>query len=182
MIEVYLGGRYIREGAGGRLLYSMKANSTRCLAHLLPPLRLVIFPLLCAALAKLVFPPAGSPSEDFLDDLSALYRWLEAHAAFTGFLFRGIEKAGSALVNISWGRRLINWLNPRKHPWHFVILAGLGMGLVLALAEAGAEGLPQARLILLVFGVFLGVEGAGVLLGYALFRRFLGIFRAGETL
>ena len=56
-------------------------------------------------------------------------------------------------------------------------MLALGMGIFFIAAETAGEGLPQSRLILLVFGVFIGIESAGVLLGYALFRRFLGIFR-----
>ncbi len=142
---------------------------------------MVFLLVLCSALAKLVFPTIAEQTEDFLDDLFALYQWIKARARSAGFLFRLVEKAVSILTNISWARRMINWLNPRKHAWNVVFLAALAMGVALIFVEATGEGLPQARLILLVFGVFLGLEGTGVILGYALFRRFLRIFRAGET-
>jgi hypothetical protein len=140
-------------------------------------LGMALFLVLTSALARLVFPSAAAPSQDFLDDLWALYQWFKDHASFAASLFLRLEKAVSNLVNMSWGRALTSWLNPRKHPWSIAALLALGMGILLIAAEAIGEGLPQARLILLVFGVFIGVESAGVLLGYALFRRFLGIFR-----
>ena len=80
-------------------------------------------------------------------------------------------------VNIAWMRSLINWLNPRKHAWNFVILVALGMGVAFLTAEAIGEGAPAQNVIPLILAVYIGIEGAGVLLGYVLFRRFLGIFR-----
>jgi len=136
---------------------------------------MVILFVLCSAIVKLVFPPAGGPYEDIFDDLFSLYQWIKAHARFPGFLFRGMEK----FVNIAWMRSLINWLNPRKHAWNFVILVALGMGTAFLIAEAIEEGAPARNVIPLILAVYIGIEGAGVLLGYVLFRRFLGIFRFG---
>jgi hypothetical protein len=141
---------------------------------------MVLLFVVSSAIVKLVFPPDGrltstdAPYEDLFDDLMALYPWLQAHARFAGFLFDGIEKASK----ISWVRSLINWLNPRKHTWNAVILAALGLGIALVMAEAIGEGAPNQNVILLVLAVFIGIEGAGVLLGYVLFRQFLGITRS----
>jgi hypothetical protein len=140
-------------------------------------LGMALFLVLTAALARLVFPSIAAPSQDFLDDLWALYQWLKEHASFAASIFLRLEKAVSYLLDMSWARAITSWLNPRKHSWNIVILLALAMGIFLIVAETTGEGLPQARLILLVFGVFIGIESAGVLLGYALFRRFLGIFR-----
>jgi hypothetical protein len=109
-----------------------------------------------------------------LDDLLALYHWLKTHANFAGFLFSGPEK----LANIFWIRALLNWLNPRKHVWNLVILVALGMGIALVMAEFLSEGAPQQSVMLIVLIVFIGIEGAGVLLGYVLFKQFLGLFRS----
>lgn len=128
-----------------------------------------------SVIVKLVFPPVGGQYEDFLDDLFALYQWLKAQANFAGFLFGGMEK----LVHISSTRALINWLDPRKHVWNSVILAALGMGIALVMVEAIGEGAPNHSVMLMVLTVFIGIEGAGVLLGYVLFKQFLGIFRSG---
>ena len=56
-------------------------------------------------------------------------------------------------------------------------MAALGMGLLLLLSEALGEGPPDQTRILLVTGVFVGIEGSGVLLGYALFECYLSLFR-----
>lgn len=68
------------------------------------------------------------------------------------------------------------WL--RAHPWRCVVWSAVIGGLALALLEALGEGLPaSARRALLVLGVFTGIEGLGIVLGFALFRRQLGLLR-----
>ncbi len=134
---------------------------------------LILFSL-AAASVELLFPPGVAPSQDLLDDLSALYQWAKAHSGPAGFVFHWIEKA----VAISLLRRAIGWLNPRQHAWNFVVLAAVGLGLAFLLIEILSEGAPNRSLIMLVAAVFIGIEGAGVLLGYALFKQYLGIFRS----
>jgi hypothetical protein len=52
------------------------------------------------------------------------------------------------------------------------------MGGSLMLTEALNEGIStNTNIVMLVLAVFLGIEGAGVILGYLLFAEFLGIFR-----
>ncbi len=127
-----------------------------------------------SVLARQVFPPPIRLDEDFLDDLMALYIWAKAHAGFAGPFFCRIEEHITAN---SGACVLLNWLNPRKHVWNAILLAALGMGLALLLTEALGEGLPQRNLFLTVLAVFVGIEGTGVLLGYALFKQYLGLFR-----
>ena len=58
------------------------------------------------------------------------------------------------------------------------MLIALVMGGSLMLVEALSEGISKdAHVVLLVLGVFLGLEGTGIVLGYFLFAEFLGIFR-----
>ena len=53
----------------------------------------------------------------------------------------------------------------------------MGMGVALLMAEAIGEGMAsQASRFVPMALVFVGVEGAGVSLGYALLAGFLGIF------
>jgi hypothetical protein len=130
--------------------------------------------VLSSVTVKLIFPPTGGQYEDLLDDLFALYQWVKVHANFAGFLFGWIEK----LASIPWVHALANWLNPRKHPWSSVVLVALGMGVALVAAEAIGEGMPSRSVVLTVLTVFISIEGLGVLLGYFLFKRFLGIFRS----
>lgn len=134
-------------------------------------LGMVFLFVITSALVKLVFPPVGVQSEDYFDDLLALYAWLKVKVPFAGFLFRGIEK----IANTSWAHGIIQCLNPRKHSWNFVLLVALMAGSAFLLAEAIGEGAPNRGVILLVFSVLIGIEGAGVVLGYALFRKYLGI-------
>jgi hypothetical protein len=134
--------------------------------------------ILTASIVKSAFPPCGEQSEDFLDDLYALYEWVKAHANSAGSIFRSGERVSLALAKIAWISGCINWLNLRKHAWNLVILVGLGMGLALFAAEAAAEGAPKASAILMVVSVYTGIETSGVLLGYALFKQYLWIIKA----
>lgn len=123
------------------------------------------------AIMRLFFLAPEKPSEDLLDDLKAIYEWVKSRARFAGVLFRW----GEAIVCTNWFRVLARWLNPRNHPWNLLVLVALGMGILLLVFEMTAEGLPSLSVFLLVFGVYVGIEGTGVLLGYALFNRWLGI-------
>jgi hypothetical protein len=108
--------------------------------------------------------------EDVLDDIAAIYQAVKFR--------RGVISPSGSLAKISWLHRLFDWLNPRQHKWHLVILAALGMGVILLLAEAINEDLStNMNIALLVIAVFVGIEGLGVILGYFLFGEFLGIFR-----
>jgi hypothetical protein len=127
------------------------------------------------ALAAAIFPGAEVDYEDVFDDLAAMYDWLQKKLRFATGLFNWLEKI-TALPPV---RKIFGWLNPRRHRWKLVLLAAAGMGASLVLVEALAEGLsPNLGLVLMVFSVYIGIEGAGVALGYGLLGRSLGIFRA----
>jgi hypothetical protein len=150
--------------------------------------------LMVFALARLIYPAVAdhppaelqSPAtvqpafqetfEDALDDLAAIYQWLRLHAGPAGFVFVWLDK----IVSLSSIRAFLDWINPRKHAgkqaWYLAILIGLGMGILFFLAEAGGEGAPGRQAILAVIAVFTSMEGVGVLTGYLLLNRFLGIF------
>lgn len=127
------------------------------------------------AVATAIFPAAESNYEDIFADSSAIFQ-----AVFQRF--------GRAAGYLTWMgklaafpplRRLLGWLNPRRHRWNLVILAGVAMGLLLVLVEAVAEGMsPNLGRALLVVGVYVSLESAGVVLGYLLFGKYLGIYRA----
>jgi hypothetical protein len=127
------------------------------------------------ALATAIFPGAEAEYEDVFDDLAAMYDWLRKKLRFATGLFNWLNKiAGLPLL-----RKLFGLLSLRKHRWKLVLLAALGMGVSLVLMETLAEGLsPNLGRVLLVFVVYIGIEGVGVTLGYGLLGRFLGIFRA----
>lgn len=121
-------------------------------------------------------PSLETPREDFIDDLISMYRWFKAHTGHFSALLTTCEKTLSS----SFLHPIVNWLNPRKHPWNGILLFGMCMGVVLALAEAMNEGGLGPRFAVLV-AVFAGLEGAGVLLGYAFLAKPLGLFRYDST-
>ena len=135
---------------------------------------LVLF-LTVWAIATAIFPELDFTYEDFYDDLAAIYRRTKVRLArFTG-AFEGFEKVATSPPV----RRLVDWLNPRRHPWNLVILLALGMGILLAAAEAVGEGLPgNWRLARLVLSLFIIMEAAAVVTGYLLLGNYLGIYRA----
>ncbi|MGB8644840.1 MAG: hypothetical protein WCF84_06355, partial [Anaerolineae bacterium] len=117
---------------------------------------------------------SDSVSEDFLDDLASVYRWLQAHAGPLVLLFNILDRiTGLALI-----RRVVGWFNPRRHAWNLVILMGVLIGAALLLAEFLSEGGPNtAGRLVMVAAVFVGLESSAVLLGYALLAQPLGLFR-----
>ena len=116
--------------------------------------------------------------EDVIDDLIAVYRWLKAHVGPFVVLCILFEK----LLSWSFAYAVLRWLNPRQHTWNLVILLGIVMGVVLALAEAlGEGGLQQVGRFALVAAIFISLECAAVLLGYFLLAEPLGLFRHDST-
>jgi hypothetical protein len=135
---------------------------------------MVLLFVLVSAIVRLIFPPTGEVSEDFLDDLLALYQWLKIRAKFANFIYNFSKR----IVHHTWVRGVINWLNPRKHAWNAAILLGLMLGVGLLIVEAIAEGASDQSILMVVLSVYLSLECAGVLLGYVLFKQYLGIFRS----
>ncbi len=135
---------------------------------------MVLLLVLVAVWVKGVFRRPDEPSEDLLDDGLAILKCLwPGFARAMGSVLRS-ERADRG----SWGLRFTRWLNPRRHRFHLAVLFAIGMGIAVALAEVIGEGLPdELRRAAAVTAIFVGLEGAGVLLGYALFARFLGVFR-----
>jgi hypothetical protein len=122
------------------------------------------------ALATAIFPQTEMEFEDVFDDFASIYRGIKSRAKFISRLENFVKTNGL--------RTLFSWLNPRKHKWNFIILIVLAMGGSLMLMEALSEGLStNTNVVLLILAIFLGIEGAGILLGYFLFAEFLGIFR-----
>ena len=68
------------------------------------------------------------------------------------------------------------WL--REAPWRPAAIVAAAGGVALAASQAIGEGLPEGRgRASLVLGVFTGLEAAGILLGYLLFRSPLALIR-----
>lgn len=126
------------------------------------------------AIGIAISPFPGTFFEDIIDDAIAVYRWLKAHAGPFAVLCALLEKLlGWPLV-----RSALRWLNPRRHTWNLVLLLGLVMGALLAVAEAlGEGGFQQIGRFALVAAIFISLECAAVLLGYFLLAEPMGLFR-----
>lgn len=122
------------------------------------------------ALSTTIFLQNAMNYEDFIDDFGSIYRKIKAQIPFISRLEIGTK--------IHWLQRLFSWLNPRHHKWNLIVLIAFLLGGLLMFAEALNEGVStNANMILLILAIFIGMEGAGVVLGYILFRKFLGLFR-----
>ncbi len=129
------------------------------------------------ALGTAISPSLDPPFEDVIDDLVITYQWQKAHAEPSNPLL-ALDSILEKLLTFSLLRSILHWLNPRRHPWNIVILLGICMGIVLLLAEfSGEGGPPQLGRLVLVASIFIGVEFGGVLIGYALLAKPIGLFR-----
>jgi hypothetical protein len=118
---------------------------------------------------------SGAFVEDFIDDLIAAYRWLKAHIGPLVVFCSLFEK----ILNWSFVQAVLRWLNPRKYTWNLIILIGIIMGMVLALAETLGEGggPHQIGRFAMIVAIFISLECIAVLLGYVLLEKPLGLFR-----
>ncbi len=123
-----------------------------------------------------ITPSLETPGEDLIDDFAALYHWLKSHTGRFSAFFTTCEQ----ILGSSFLRPIVNWLNPRKHAWNVILLIGMFLGLALALAEAigeGGLGPHEANRFVAIAAIFVGLEGSGILIGYAFLAKPLGLFR-----
>ena len=135
-----------------------------------------LFSLVCV-LGTAIVPFLKAPFEDVIDDIVAAYRWEKAHAdpADPSLVIDGVLEK---LLTLSPVRVVFRWLNPRRYPWNIVLLIGIFMGIALLLSEKSEAGGPhQPGKLFIVAAVFIGAECGGVLLGYVLLAKPLGLFR-----
>jgi len=133
--------------------------------------------ILVWALGTAIAPDLDTPFEDVIDDLVAAYQWEKAHTDPSDPSL-ALDSMLEKLLTLSLVRSVVRWLNPGKHPWNIAILLGVCMGIALLLLEMSGEGgPPQLGKLAMVAAVFIGVECGGVLLGYALLAKPLGLFR-----
>ncbi len=135
--------------------------------------------LACGLALWVVFrrtPTAPSPSDltpaDAIDDLWSLVRIpvVRAGAIFPAAWVEWVMRFNSDRLFAR-----LPWVDPRQHPWRFAGTAGLLVGVLLALAGL-QEGLPPSLGIgLLVAGIFISVELAATLVGFAIFGGYLGL-------
>jgi hypothetical protein len=134
---------------------------------------LLFIPLWALGLALSLSP--GPSYQDVLDDLLSMYRYLKARSRRFGQVAILAERVPG------WPpiRDALQWLNPRRHRWNAVILAGIVLGIALVLGDMLGEGggPHQIGRLAFVIAVFVSLESFAVLLGYALLARPLGLFR-----
>lgn len=132
------------------------------------------------ALGTAIAPSLDTPFEDVIDDLVAAYQWEKAHTDPSD-PWLALESVLEKLLALSLVRSVLRWLNPRTHPWRIALLLGGFMGIALLLsAMSGEGGPPPLGKLAMVAAVFIGAEYGGVLLGYALLAKPLGLFRQGS--
>jgi hypothetical protein len=117
-------------------------------------------------------PPHDLTPADGIDDLWALVRVPVVHL-------------GAVLPHgfVEWVKRFcsdrlfarVPWLDPRIHPWRFAGLLGLLVGVGLAVAQLQEGFPPSLWLGLMVAGVFISVEAAATLVGFAILGGYLGL-------
>ncbi len=111
-------------------------------------------------LASAILPAGPVPSEDLLDDLQ-------------GLLSRPARRMSGASSRIA---AALDWL--RVHAGRSIAAVALFGGLTVAAVEFLGEALPgDARRAIAVFAILVAIEASGILLGYALFRRYLGLMK-----
>ena len=130
-----------------------------------------------AFLSKAMFPCPDVPERDLIDDLVGTYQNLKPRSGHPARIIASIEHSFGS----NRPRKIVALLNPREHAWNLLALIALLMGCLLALAEVFSEGLsPGLGLAVKVSIVYIVLESAGVFLGYALLKRFLGLIRSAE--
>lgn len=122
-------------------------------------------------LATAIFPAAESKHEDIFVDLSAIFQGVSQRFGRAG----GLPTWMGKLADFPPLHLLLDWHNPRRQRWNLVILTAVAMGLLLVQVEAVKEGMsPNLGRALLVVGIYVSLESAGVVLGTLLFGKYLG--------
>jgi hypothetical protein len=172
------------------ILITLLTDTVAIIFHPLPPSQwgdilhielLAMFGLafLCAIFLAVVFahlPETALPGKlttaDAIDDL-----WTLVQVPIT----RADRVLPSSLVDWVKGfnsDRLfarVRWMDPCLHSWRFTAILGLCAGAMLILAQL-QEGLPPNLFTgLLLAGIFISVELAATLLGFAIFGSYLGL-------
>ncbi len=127
-----------------------------------------------ALLSKAMFPCPDIPEKDLIDDLVGILQTLKPRSGYPARIIASIENGlpSSAL------RRMVDLFNPRKHEWNLLALIAILAGFSLALAEIFSDGTSRGvGQAVLTATVYIALESAGVFVGYALLRRFLGLVR-----
>jgi len=117
-------------------------------------------------------PPLDLTPADGLDDLWTLVRIpvMKARAILPASFIQWVQ-------NLTADQLLSRfpWTSPRSHPWRFACSLGALAGLGLSVAHL-QEGLPPSLSIgLLISAIFIGLEFAATIAGFALLGGYLGL-------
>jgi len=139
---------------------------------------ILILMILLAGLKPILGVQVDDNYKDVFDDLAAVWRgisdWLRKRATW---LVPILDRLEAFFVSRSI-HLMVSWLNPRRHPWRMGMIISMGLGLGLVITQTIGEGLPSDPYhLLLVSLVLFGGEAFGVMIGYLLFGKYLGIYR-----
>jgi hypothetical protein len=139
---------------------------------------ILILLILLAVLKPILGVEVDSNYEDIFNDLAAVWRgisdWLRQKATW---LMPIRDRLDAFIRNRSFVL-IGKWINPRLHPWRMGMIISMGLGLGLVITQTIGEGLPSdSPHLLLVSLVLFGGEAFGVMIGYLLFGKYLGIYR-----
>lgn len=122
--------------------------------------------------AKLLQPSVNITDGDLIDVISNIYVSLKNRNSYLRYFSNKLEKI---LYNVK-KRAIIDFFNPRKHNWNFIILIGLIVGIAFAIIEgAGEHWIGFSKKALLLFLIFISGEFMVIISFYLLFRHYLGI-------
>jgi hypothetical protein len=120
-----------------------------------------------------IIPVVKSTNKDIFAELSIIFQGWKKKPGRLAIPFLWVDKV-YAQTRV---QHLLEWFNPSRHRWNLVLLLAVAMGLMLGLVESLAEGVPSnLNRVMLVAGIYVSLETAGVVLGYLLFGKYLGIF------
>ncbi len=130
---------------------------------------ILLFAVVWAVGTALASGTSDAPA-DLFDDLAAIGASLARGL--------GIPRMRAEAQLASLALKFFGWLNPRRHRWNIVFAVGFLLGTLLVIQELGEGGeSPHGGKRLLVIAVYLGLETAGILTGYALLAEPLSLFR-----
>jgi hypothetical protein len=111
---------------------------------------------------------------DSLDDVASVYSGLRGASSSFSLMYDVLE----AVLDSRFIRAVAGVLNPRRHRWNLMVATAMLIGAALIIAELREPGsaIPTSRVFLLI-AVYVGLETAGVALGYSLLSKPLRLFR-----
>jgi hypothetical protein len=152
----------LRQSSGGELLTALAGTA------------MLFFPL--GVFSRRLTLNQDGPAVDIIDDLAAVVAWIKSRTPSLQPLYVGFDRC----QRMSWALKASAWVNPRRHKWRLCLLTGAGVGIGLVTAEFWSEGAASLRMAVLLIAIFVGLESAAILMGYALLGKPLDLFRGQD--